>query len=68
VPAFFGEPGEEVDHLGPSHWVEPVQRLIKYQNLRIMAVGVRELDPLPHALRVSGDSPVCGIAETDPGQ
>ena len=65
---FFGEVGEEVDHLGPAHRVEPVQRFVKHQNLRIMAVGVGELDPLPHALGVSGDSPVGGIGETDPGQ
>ena len=57
---------EEIDHLGPTHGIETVERLVEDQDPGVVAEGVGELDPLPHALGVAGDPPLGGVGETDP--
>ena len=56
---------EERDGLGARQRVEPVERLVEDDHLRIVRGGLRQLDALPHALAVGGDRAVARLGQAD---
>ena len=63
VAALVGEFAEQRDGLGAHQGIEAIERLVEHQHARIVRDGLRQLDPLPHALAIPGDLAMRGVAQ-----
>ena len=61
----LSEAVEQVDHVQPLARVEPGERFVEEQHLRVVDDRLRDLDPLAHALRVGRQAPRVGRVELD---
>ena len=61
----LAEPAEQLDHVGALARVEPGQRLVQDEHLRVVDERLRDLDALPHPLRVRGQLARVGRVELD---
>ncbi len=67
-PELGADAAHEVEHLVPSHRVEPVGRLVEQHQLRVVDERLRELDALPHAGRVAAHRAIALLEEADVAQ
>ena len=64
-PALLLEVLDEPDELALAQRVEPAQRLVEDEDLRVVGDGLGELDPLAHAPAVAADEAVLVLREVD---
>jgi hypothetical protein len=54
---------DQADEVVPGHGIEPVEGLVKHEQIRAMRHGAGQLCPLSHPLGESGQWPIHGLAQ-----